>query len=56
MPVDPYQPTKWWAVIGPNNQLWCETSSEKEARENMRLGDKLFRLYQKVEKEWREEK
>lgn len=48
-----YEPTKWWKVVDSDGNLWCETSSEKEAKDNMRPGDFLYRLYEKVEREWR---
>jgi hypothetical protein len=51
----PFEPTKWWRVLGPEGELWCETSSEKEARDRMRPGDELERYYEKVEGEWRKE-
>lgn len=50
-----YTPTKWWKVVAPNGKIWCETSSEEEARSSMRPGDTLCRLFEKVEyqREWR---
>lgn len=48
-----FEPTKWWQVVDPDGVIWCETSSEKEARASIRAGDKLYRLYEKVEQEWR---
>lgn len=50
-----YEPTKWWRVLDADGQTWCETNSETEARESMREGDTLQRLYNKVEYEWRSE-
>lgn len=48
-----FEPVNWWRVIAPNGDLWCETSSEKEARASMRDGDTLQQLYEKVVAEWR---
>lgn len=36
-----WQPDGWWRVLGPDGELWCETSDEKEARDSMRPGDSL---------------
>ncbi|MFI8590130.1 hypothetical protein [Dietzia maris] len=40
------RPTRWWRVIGADNQLWAETSNEVEARSRMRPGDTLYRLWE----------
>jgi hypothetical protein len=48
-----YSPGKWWRVLGPEEELWCETSSEKEARAIMRPGDILERHYVKHDAQWR---
>lgn len=48
------QPGRWWRVISPNDTLWCETSSEQEARDYMRPGDRLQRLWVRQEEEWRD--
>lgn len=50
-----FEPTGWWKVLGSNGDCWCETSSESEARDAMREGDTLHRLYKKTEYEWRSE-
>jgi hypothetical protein len=50
-----WQPTKWWRVTAPDGSLWCETSNEQEARDAMRSGDTLQRLYERSESEWRGE-
>lgn len=39
------EPGRWWRVLGPEGELWCETSDEAEARGNVRPGDRLERLY-----------
>jgi hypothetical protein len=49
------EPGRWWRVIaGVDGGLWCETSDEDEAREAMRPGDRLERLYEARLTEWRE--
>ena len=40
------RPGRWWRVIEPDGNLWCETSSEKEARDSMRPGDRLERWWE----------
>lgn len=47
-----WKPTRWWRVNGPDGEVWCETSVEKEARGSMRKGDVLLRLYEKREQRW----
>jgi hypothetical protein len=51
-----FKPTKWWQVLDVDGKVWCETSVEKEARDNIHPGYTLRRLYEKVEYEWRDEK
>jgi hypothetical protein len=54
MPVGVVEPGRWWRVLDPNGELWCETSSEKEARAAMRPGDKLERQFVgETPTEWR---
>lgn len=50
---DKFEPGRWWQVLDSEGKLWCETSDEAEARENVRPGDTLHRLYEKDEAEWR---
>lgn len=45
---------RWWRVLGPDGKLWNETSSEEEARESMRPGDRLQRLWLAEKREWRD--
>lgn len=45
---------RWWRVVGPDGSLWCETSDKQEAIDSMRPGDKLFHLWAREEKQWRE--
>ena len=40
------RPGRWWRVIAPDGSLWCETSSEDEARDSMRPGDRLERWWE----------
>ena len=47
-----YSVTRWWRVVAPDGKTWCETSDEKEARDCMREGDKLQRLFSKTEFQW----
>lgn len=48
-----YHPGRWWRVLDPDGSVWCETSDEREARESMRPGDALFRLFVLDRREWR---
>jgi hypothetical protein len=47
-----WEPGRWWQVINPAGQLWCETSSESEARAAVRPGDTLRRMYVRSESKW----
>lgn len=51
-----WEKTRWWRVISPSGSLWNETSDEQEARDSMREGDVLQRLYQKTDEKWVSEK
>lgn len=48
----PWQPGRWWSVIGPDGRLWCGTSDEAEARAAMRPGDTLKRQETRTEERW----
>lgn len=50
---DDYQPGRWWRVTAPDGSLWCETSDEDEARQALRPGDTLERLFVLTRSEWR---
>ena len=52
---DKFIPTIWWRAVGPNGQVWCESSLEREVRDRKRPTDTLQRLYKKTESEWRDE-
>lgn len=45
--------TSWYRVLAPDRSLWCETSNEEEARDSMRPGDILQKLYKAELMEWR---
>ena len=53
---DQWKPTRWWRVLGPDDSIWCETSSEQEARDSLKPGYALQQLYEKVERRWRYKK
>ena len=48
-----WEPGRWWRAVAPDGSVWCETSDEQEARAAVRPGDRLFRLWQRSEQEWR---
>ena len=48
--------TRWYRVIAPDGELWCETSDPNEARERMRPGDRLQSLWAREDKQWRDER
>lgn len=50
-----WTPGRWWRVVSADGSLWCETSDEDEARESMRPGDTLCRLWERHDSEWRDE-
>ncbi|QSL99865.1 hypothetical protein SEA_AYOTOYA_2 [Gordonia phage Ayotoya] len=45
-------PGRWFQVIAPDGSVWCETSDEEEARDLVRPGDRLRRLYERVDRRW----
>ena len=47
-----WEPGRWWRVISPDDSLWCETSSEEEARNAMREGDRLYREWLREGSVW----
>lgn len=51
-----WEATKWWRVIDAEGKLWCETSVESEARNRMRPGDTLQRMYVKRDLKWEDVK
>jgi hypothetical protein len=46
------EPGRWWRVIDADEKLWCETSSEDEARGFVRPGDRLQRRSEGYVYEW----
>lgn len=51
-------PTRWWRVVEADDRVWCESSDEAEARQALATcptGGRLQRLYDRVEREWRDE-
>jgi hypothetical protein len=52
MPDLQMQPTKWWRVIAPDGSLRAETSNEDDARQRVRPGDTLQRLYMAQTSQW----
>lgn len=48
-----WQPTRWWTVLAPDGTLWAETSDETDARNRMRPGDTLWRLWRREDFELR---
>jgi hypothetical protein len=50
----PWQEGRWWRVIDPDGELWCETSREPEARAAVRPGDRLQRRWVATLEEWRD--
>jgi hypothetical protein len=51
-----WKPGGWWRVVEPDGGIWCETSDEQEARDSMRPGDTLERLYGQAASQWMTEK
>lgn len=51
-----WRPTRWWRVIAPDGSVWAETSDEDEARSRVRPGDRLERLFERRETEWRQDR
>lgn len=51
---DGWERGRWWRVLGPDDDLWCETSDREEAEESMRPGDRLQRQWRREEDEWRD--
>ncbi|WP_280473661.1 hypothetical protein [Nocardia asiatica] len=43
-----WEPTRWYTVLGPDGQLWCESSDRAEAVAAMRPGDRLMRTWHRI--------
>ncbi|WP_157124981.1 hypothetical protein [Nocardia pseudovaccinii] len=48
-----WEPTRWYTVLGPDGQLWCESSDRAEAVAALRAGDRLMRTWQRICRESR---
>jgi hypothetical protein len=48
-----WEPARWWRVVTESGAVWCETSSESEARAELWPGYTLLRLWRRTEQEWR---
>jgi hypothetical protein len=48
-------PTPTWRAVGPEGDVWCESSNESEVRELARPNDRLEQLWSGVATEWRTE-
>lgn len=54
--IGEWEPTRWWRAIGPDDELWAESSDEEEIRQLARSGDRIEHLWQTVPiREWRPE-
>lgn len=53
MTANEWSPTRWWRAIGPDGELWCESSDEQEVRDRARPGDRIEHLWSRTEREWR---
>ena len=45
---------RWWRAIGPDGEVWAESSDEEEVRELARPTDTVQNLWEKREQEWRD--
>lgn len=52
---DGWVPGRWYFVIGPDGEHWCQTSLRAEAVGMMRPGDRLYRQWICERLELREE-
>lgn len=50
-----YDATNWWRVVAPDGSVWWGICDEQEARDHVREGDRLQRLYERVDNNWFEE-
>lgn len=49
-----WQPTRWWRAIDPDGRLWAESSNEAEIRARARPNDTVQRLWERVDRVWRD--
>jgi hypothetical protein len=47
------KPGRWWRSVGPDGELWGESSDEEEIREMARPGDVIERLWVATIEQWR---
>ena len=47
-----WMPGRWWRVTAPDGSIWSETSDEAEARDAVRPGDRLHRLFVLSQEKW----
>lgn len=52
MKIENYSPTGWWRVVGPDGELWAESSDEVEIRQRIRPGDIIQRHMRHVKERW----
>lgn len=52
--MGPWEPTGWWRSIGPDGELWGESSDELEIRRMARPDDRIQRHIRrvKIEEKW----
>jgi hypothetical protein len=48
-----WQPGRWFVVVGPDGEVWAETSDEADARSRMRPHDVLWREETREQHRWR---
>lgn len=53
--IDEFEPTGWWRLLDSAGNIKCESSDRKEIRAFWEAGDKIQRLYEKTQAEWRDE-
>lgn len=52
MSAEGWYQTRWWRVLGPDGEIWCETSNKIDAKERMRPGDRLYELWRREQEAW----
>jgi hypothetical protein len=48
-----WEPGKYWRVVAADKSIWHEGWDEEVAREAMRPGDQLLRVWTRLQTEWR---
>lgn len=54
MSTDGWKMGRWWRAVGPDGELWAESSDEEEVRRLARPTDTVQNLWEKHEREWRD--